>query len=70
MARLSSAYGEQRRGYGLEEEQAGGVVELWASEETGSWTLILTTPEGLACLLASGRHWTPEDVAKLTGDPA
>jgi hypothetical protein len=67
--RLTEAYGERRVGYGL--QQAEGVVELYASPATGSWTIILSTPQGLACLLATGRDWTgPEPDAAPAADPA
>lgn len=54
--RLTGAYGETRRGLGIQHGQA--VVEVYASDDTGSWTIILSTPEGLACLLATGSDWS------------
>jgi hypothetical protein len=57
--RLATRFGETRRGLGLSSGGRGrdGVIELFASEETGSWTVALTLPDGRTCLLASGRHW-------------
>jgi hypothetical protein len=49
---LDEKYGETRRSMGLSEGK--GVVELYASDETGSWTILLTTPQGTACMMASG----------------
>lgn len=30
------------------------VVEVFASLETGTWTITITRPDGLTCLAASG----------------
>jgi hypothetical protein len=30
------------------------LVELFASPETGSWTILVTRPDGVTCLLAAG----------------
>lgn len=35
---------------------SGGVVELFLSPN-GSWTLIMTLPQGKTCLLSSGTNW-------------
>jgi hypothetical protein len=63
---LDEKYGETRRSMGL----AGGrgVVELYASDETGSWTILLTTPQGNACMMASGEAFQIEPV-KVVGNP-
>ncbi len=62
-------YGEIRRGGGLVGAQA--IIELYVSEETGTWTIFQTTPNGLTCLMAAGESWQ-DDAAGLTptGDPA
>ncbi len=50
--RLSQLYGESRRAFGLSSDNR--VMELFASDSTGSWTLIVTLPDGLACLVSAG----------------
>jgi hypothetical protein len=60
IGRLAARFGETRRGLGLAEARTGrggGVVEIFASDATGSWTVTLTLPDGRTCLIASGRHW-------------
>jgi hypothetical protein len=66
--RLATAYGETRQSIGLGENNQ--VVEVFASTETGTWTITVTNPNGLTCLVASGQAF--EDVAKeaVAGDPA
>lgn len=53
--RLKSKYGESRRGIGL--NQSNGVVEVFASAQTGSWTILVTLPNGMTCLLAAGQSY-------------
>lgn len=57
IARLQTKYGETRQGYGL--QRGASVVEVFASDATGSWTILLTTPNGVSCLVAAGEHWAP-----------
>ena len=51
--RLASGYGETRKSMGLGANNS--VVEVFASEETGTWTITVTQPNGLTCLVASGQ---------------
>ena len=53
VARLAEGYGETRQSMGLGANNA--VVEVFASQETGSWTITLTMPGGPTCLVASGQ---------------
>ena len=55
--RLAEGYGETRQSMGLGANNA--VVEVFASEETGTWTITVTTPNGLTCLVASGQSFEP-----------
>ena len=66
LRQLGEKYGETRRSMGLSEGQ--GVVELYASEETGSWTILLTTPRGVSCMMAAGQAFQIESV-KAVGSP-
>ena len=59
--RLATGYGETRQSIGLGSNNA--VVEVFASTETGSWTITVTTPGGLTCLVASGQSF--ESVAEV-----
>lgn len=53
--RLADGYGESRQSMGLGANNA--VIEVFASDETGSWTITVTTPNGLTCLVASGQSF-------------
>ncbi len=51
--RLAEGYGETRQSMGLGANNA--VIEVFASEETGTWTITVTSPNGMTCLVASGQ---------------
>lgn len=55
-SQLHELYGERRVGYGLAAN--GSVIELFASPN-GSFTLFVTLPEGVSCLIATGQSWEP-----------
>lgn len=53
IARLAETYGETRQSIGLGGNNA--VMELFASPETGSWTITVTATNGITCLMAAGQ---------------
>lgn len=53
--RLAEAYGETRRGIGIARQ--GAVMEVYASDQTGSWTIMVTLPDGMTCLIATGQAY-------------
>ncbi len=57
--RLAANYGETRKSIALSANNA--VVEVFASTETGTWTLVVTTPGGPSCLIASGEAYQAVD---------
>lgn len=63
--RLATAYGETRQSIGLGANNQ--MVEVFASLETGTWTITVTTPTGLTCLVASGQAY--EALTEAAGAP-
>lgn len=55
---LAQKYKESRRSIGLATQ--GRVMEVYASDESGSWTIVVTMANGMSCLIASGQAF--EDV--------
>ncbi len=53
--RLSATYGESRQSIGLAPNNS--VIEVYASLETGTWTITVTMPSGVTCLVASGQNF-------------
>lgn len=57
---LADRYGENRRGLGL----AGPtqILELFTNDGTGTWIIMLTMPDGVTGMVASGQGFqTPDD---------
>lgn len=68
MVTLAEKYEESRQAIGLAGPQA--VMELYASA-AGSWTIMVTMPDGMSCLLASGQGYQALlEPAPAKGDPA
>lgn len=66
---LAQKYGETRRSMGIAADQT--VMELFASAETGSWSLTVTLPTGQTCLVAAGQNFeTVAEELPARGDPA
>lgn len=66
--RLAEKYGETRQSMGLGSNNA--VMEVFASLDSGSWTITVTMANGVTCLVASGQAF--EELAEALppeGDP-
>ena len=68
-ALLADRYGETRRSLGIAGEAA--VIELYAADTTGTWSITLTLPDGRMCLMASGSGYeTVTEDLPAKGPPA
>lgn len=63
---LDKRYGEAPVSLGLQNN--GHAFQVFASPESGSWTVLSVTPDGIGCIVAAGRHWRTREVAAT--DPA
>ena len=52
---ITDRFGETRQSWGLGPNNR--IVEIFASEETGTWTITITSPDGTTCLVAAGLYW-------------
>src|SRR6056297_3260089 len=67
--RLAEAYGETPQSMGLGANNA--VVEVFASTISGSWTITVTGPGGITCLIAAGHAFeTMADSLPAPGNDA
>ncbi|NNG03012.1 MAG: hypothetical protein HKM95_02795 [Inquilinus sp.] len=66
MSHLEDGYSEKPVAMGLDAQ--GRVLEVLAAP-SGTWTMLVSTPGGLTCLIASGVAW--EELQSKAGvDPA
>ena len=60
MRMLSETHGETSRGMGLRSAtmlSPLAVVQIMVNAETGSWTVLATSADGKACIIAAGTDW-------------
>ena len=66
VSRLKSGYQEYNSARGISTN--GGLVELYTSEK-GTWTLMLSQPNGVSCLIGTGENWQTLTPAKPMSAP-
>jgi len=53
--KLTRDYSERLTVGGLQKAHNGqAVLEIWSSSETGTYTILLTDPYGISCIIATG----------------
>lgn len=55
IATLAKTHSEQQRGAGFQNSSA--ATELWITPDGATWTILLTRPNGVSCIIASGTDW-------------
>ena len=66
LVQLEKQFGELISGRGLA-ENGKRMIELLVSKK-GSWTVLISEPNGRSCVVASGESW--QGITVLVGDPA
>lgn len=65
IAKLDKGFSEHPVAIGL--ASTGNLLEVLLSSE-GTWTIVITNPDGLACIAATGEHWQTLNKVKGTGE--
>lgn len=60
---LKDKHSEGLKAYGM---TASGqqVLEIFTTENGGTWTAVVTSPQGMSCAVASGEGWTTASTAQ------
>lgn len=59
---LKSKFSETLTAGGLQGSQTTAtLIEVWASEQNGTFTVIITNPQGVSCVVAAGTDWFQSD---------
>ena len=61
--RLETQYKETLTARGL--QNANALVEIFTSPETGSFTVLISRPDGISCIVSSGTHYFAEKPVPL-----
>lgn len=62
---LANQYQETRKSVGVTANV--NFVEIFSSK-SGTWTIIVTRPTGLSCIIATGDGWDDSDATKKDTD--
>lgn len=63
---LSSDFAERPVAYGV--QMNGTLMQVFASDDGATWTVVLTHPTGVSCIVADGVLWEP--IRKTPDGPA
>lgn len=66
---LASKYHEYPSAVGFPGEGGNGVLQVLRSEKGETWSIIVVTPNGSACIIAAGEDWQELKYAVPAGDP-
>lgn len=55
MSQLENKYSEKPVAIGVANN--GGIVEVLTTKEGNTWTIVITLPNGMTCLVAAGEDW-------------
>ena len=62
---LQKRYAEVPVAMGLQSN--GTVLEVYSSRRTNTWSIVITTPTGVSCLVSEGQNW--EALPQLVDGP-
>lgn len=62
---LETRYNESLDSVGLQGSEL--LLEIWSARETGSFTVLITKPNGISCVVASGNNWQKFDAVVKKG---
>lgn len=60
---LTSRFSETLSARGLQNAQS--IIEIWTSQENGTYTILITRTDGVSCVVSSGTHWLTETPVKV-----
>ena len=65
-SQLETVYGETRKSISITKDLKS-FVEVYANEDTGSWTIVITGADGMTCQLVDGVGYAPieEEVSAI-----
>ena len=67
MERLAANFREAPVAMGIAD--GGNLLEVFAANDGATWTVVLTLPNGMSCLLMSGESWETVPLKAAAGSP-
>lgn len=63
---LTENYGEHEIFGGLDAQER--LVQMYLNPETGTWTAVMSTPNGISCVVAAGEYGSLNDYTYPEGE--
>ena len=67
VAKLADSHHEQPASVALTND--GQLLEVLKSDNGLAWTMLITTPQGLSCVVADGNDWQSKQIDHAVQDP-
>jgi hypothetical protein len=67
LARLADSRHEQPSSVALTND--GQLLEVLKSDSDLAWTMLITSPQGLSCIVAEGDGWQTKQMDRFVQDP-
>ncbi|PWE28856.1 hypothetical protein DDZ14_18260 [Maritimibacter sp. 55A14] len=64
--RLSGHFAEELTAAGLQSETQ--YIEIWSAPESGTFTVLMTRPDGISCVIAAGTNWHQKPATPVPTD--
>ena len=68
LGHLAKKYGEVPVAVGVTNK--GGLVEVLTTGDGNTWTIIVSTPDGMSCMVAAGEGWRTKDYDDAKAAPS
>lgn len=56
---LNTRYAEARIAIGVAE--GGGLLEVFSTVDGTTWTIVVTSPQGISCVVSAGEGWHSQE---------
>ncbi|HUL05075.1 MAG TPA: hypothetical protein VLV76_02010 [Candidatus Acidoferrum sp.] len=67
LAKLADSHHEQPASIALTND--GQLLEVLKSDSGVAWAILITTPQGLSCVVADGSDWQSKQIDRVVQDP-
>lgn len=67
LGHLAKKYGEAPVAIGVTNK--GGLIEVLTTGDGGTWTIILSNPNGISCFVAAGEGWRTKEYDNSKQEP-
>ena len=67
LARFAKKYQETPTAVGITSK--GGLIQVLTTTTGNTWTIVITTPQGMTCVVTAGENWRSREKVNIKKDP-